>query len=62
MPRSPRGKSDALIKEEGKTAKAQGKRQGENPYKGSQGVLESNKEYDKRRQAKEKWDQGHAKR
>ena len=32
---SPGKKSDALIRQEGRTAKAQGKRLSDNPYKGS---------------------------
>ena len=56
---SPGKKSDDLIRQEGRTAKAQGKRLRDNPYSGIQGVLESDKEYDRRRMAKEIWDEGY---
>ena len=56
---SPGKKSDALIKQEGRTAKAQGKRPSDNPYRGSQGFLETQKEYERRRMAKELWDEGY---
>lgn len=58
MPRSPRDKSDDLIRQEGRTAKAQGKRLRDNPYSGSKGFLETQREYDRRRMAKELWDEG----
>ncbi len=44
MPTSPGNKSDDLIKQEGRTAKAQGKRLSDNPYRGSKGFFESDKE------------------
>ena len=59
MARSPRNKSDALIRQEGRTAKAQGKRPSDNPYRGSRGLLETQKEYARRRMAKELWDEGY---
>ena len=58
---SPGKKSDDLIRQEGRTAKAQGKRLSDNPYKGSQGFLETDKEYARRRMAKELWDEGFGK-
>ena len=59
MPTSPRNKSDDLIKQEGRTAKAQGKRLNDNPYRGSRGFFESDKEYDRRRIAAELWKEGY---
>ena len=56
---SPGNKSDALIRQEGRTAKAQGKRLSDNPYRGSQGMFESDKAYERRRMAKELWDEGY---
>ena len=56
---NPGDKSDALIIQEGRTAKAQGKRLSDNPYSGSKGFLETQNEYDKRRMAKELWDEGY---
>ena len=50
---SPGNKSDALIRQEGRTAKAQGKRLLDNPYRGTQGMFESDKAYERRRIAKE---------
>ncbi len=59
MPKSPGSKSDDLIKQEGRTAKAQGKRSSDNPYRGSKGFFESDKEYDRRRIAAELWAEGY---
>lgn len=59
MPTSPGNKSDDLIKQEGRTAKAQGKRLSDNPYRGSKGFFESDKEYDRRRIAAELWKEGY---
>lgn len=56
---SPGNKSDALIRQEGRTAKAQGKRPKDNPYKGSKGFFETQKEYERRQMAKELWDEGY---
>ena len=59
MPRNPGNKPDDLIRQEGRTAKAQGKRLSDNPYRGARGFLETQKEYDRRRMAKELWDEGY---
>ena len=60
MPKSPGKKSDDLIRQEGRTAKAQGKRPKDNPYKGtSQGFLETQKEYERRQMAAALWDEGY---
>lgn len=56
---SPGKKSDALIRQEGRTAKAQGKRPSDNPYRGSRGLFETQREYERRRMAKELWDEGY---
>ena len=56
---SPGNKSNALIRQEGRTAKAQGKRLSDNPYSGSRGFLETQKEYERRRMAKELWAEGY---
>ena len=59
MPRSPGNKSDDLIRQEGRTAKAQGKRLSDNRYRGTRGFFETQKEYERRRMAKELWDEGY---
>lgn len=59
MPKNPGKKSPDLIRQEGRTAKAQGKRPSDNPYRGSRGFFESDKEYERRRMAKELWDEGY---
>ena len=59
MPKHPGKKSDALIRQEGRTAKAQGKRLRDNPYRGSRGFLETDREYERRQMAKELWDEGY---
>ena len=58
---SPGKKSDALIRQEGRTAKAQGKRLSDNPYTGLKGLLETEREYERRRMAKELWVEGYGK-
>ena len=59
MPQHPGKKSDDLIRQEGRTAKAQGKRIRENPYLGTRGFFETEKEYDRRRIAAELWKEGY---
>ena len=59
MPKNPGKKSDALIKQEGRTAKAQRKRPWDNPYRGSKGFFETQGEYARRQMAKELWDEGY---
>ena len=59
MPKNPGKKSPDLIRQEGRTAKAQGKRPSDNPYRGSKGFFETDKEYERRRMAKELWDEGY---
>ena len=59
MARSPGNKSDDLLRQEGRTARAQGKRLRDNPYKGTKGLMESDKTYDRRLIAKELWDEGY---
>lgn len=56
---SPGKKSNALIRQEGRAAKAQGKRLSDNPYRGVQGILETQKEYERRRMARGLWDEGY---
>ena len=59
MPKKPGKKSDDLIRQEGRTAKAQGKRPSDNPYKGSRGFFETETEYEKRQMAEALWDEGY---
>ena len=61
MPKNPGKKSDDLIRQEGRTAKAQGKRPSDNPYKGTRGFLETETEteYEKRQMAVELWAEGY---
>ena len=55
----PGKKSDAVIIQEGRTAKAQGKRPTDNPYRGSKGMFETEREYERRQMAKLLWDEGY---
>ena len=59
MGKNPRKKSDDLIRQEGRTTKAQGKRLRDNPYRGSRGFFETAREYERRQMAKELWDEGY---
>lgn len=59
MAKSAGKKSDDLIKHEGRTAKAQGKRPNANPNRGAKGFLETEKEYDRRLIAAELWSEGY---
>lgn len=59
MPQHPGSKSDDLIRQEGRTAKVQRKRLSDNPYLGSRGFFESDREYNRRRIAAELWKEGY---
>ena len=59
MPKHPGSKSDDLIRQEGRTAKAQRKQPSANPYLGYQGLFESDKEYNRRQIAAELWQEGY---
>ena len=59
MPKNPGNKSHDLIRQEGRTAKAQGKRLRDNPYSGSKGFIESEREYERRMMAEQLWAEGY---